>query len=524
MDDVTEFNRQDRQARKGKLLVAIGVLLLVPYLYAFSLQDLRAHTGEFELAFFAAFALYVAAVVIVLRDDSDASRTLAPHASAGVTHHASRFTLYVLRFTLYISRFAHHAHRASLPLIFFFAIIFNAILIFTPPTLSDDMYRYVWDGRLQAHQINPYAHSPSAPQLENLRDDAVWTQINRKDAVTVYPAGAELAYAAIWRVVPDNVRWFQIVMAAGNILAGILLVMLLRAFGRPATWVLIYLWHPLVIFETAHAAHVDGLVLPLLVTAWLARAKGRDGWVGVFLGAATALKFYPVLLLPALWRWRDDQGRMRPAWRMPLAFAATFALTYAPYLSQGLGVVGFLPQYLNERFNMGLASVVADLIEKPPAPIFQAISHAVNGSASQIVNLLMFAALALIGLVMILRPAPNAEQAIRRCIWMIGAFTLLTQNLFPWYMLWLVPLLALFVRPGKLGFAFDAWTGWFVFSGLIALAYTFFMAWRPVVWALSLEFVPLYLFLILPPAWNWFARFRARIPILERQNIFERNA
>ncbi len=512
MDDVTEFNRQDRQARKGKLLVAIGVLLLVPYLYAFSLQDLRAHTGEFELAFFAAFALYAIAVMIVLRDNSDTTH---------LTHHASRITLYALRFTLYISRFTHHA---SLPLIFFFAIIFNSILIFTPPTLSDDMYRYVWDGRVQTQQINPYAYPPSASQLENLRDDVVWPQLNRKDAVTVYPAGAELAYVAIWRIVPDNVRWFQIVMAVGNILAGILLVMLLRAFGKPATWVLIYLWHPLVIFETAHAAHVDGLVLLLLVAAWLARAKGRDGWVGVFLGAAAALKFYPALLLPVIWRWRDDQGRLRPAWQMPLAFTATFALTYVPFLSQGLGVVGFLPQYLNERFNMGLASVVADLIEKPPAPIFQAISHAVNGSASQIVNLLMFAALALIGLVMILRPAPNAEQAIRRCLWMIGAFTLLTQNLFPWYVLWLVPLLALFVRPGKLGFAFDAWSGWFAFSGLIALAYTFFIAWRPLVWALSLEFVPLYLFLILPPAWNWFARFRARIPTLERQNIFERHA
>ncbi|MBI5301046.1 MAG: DUF2029 domain-containing protein [Chloroflexi bacterium] len=509
MADVMEINHDARQARQGKILIAIGILSLVPYLYALSLQDLRAHTVEFEGAFFAAFALYVAAVVIVLRDDSDASRTLASRAhlpwraapgSTGATNHG------------------------SLLIIFAFAIIFNVVLIFTPPTLSDDMYRYVWDGRVQAQRINPYAYPPNAAHLENLRDDVVWQQINRKDAVTVYPAGAELAYAAIWRIVPDNVRWFQIVMAAGNILAGVLLVLLLRALGKPDHWVLIYVWHPLVIFETAHAAHVDGLVLPLLVAAWLARAKGRDVWVGVFLGAATALKLYPALLLPALWRWRDDQGRLRAAWQMPFAFAATFALIYVPYLSQGSGVIGFLPQYLNERFNIGLAGIVTDLIEKPPAPIFQAVAHAVNGSASPIVNLLMFAALALIGLVMLLRPAPDAEQAIRRSIWLIGAFTLLTQNLFPWYMLWLVPLLALFVRPGKLGLAFDAWTGWFVFSGLVALAYTFFIVWRPVAWALSLEFIPLYLFLILPSAWNWFKRFRARIPILERQKIFERNA
>jgi alpha-1,6-mannosyltransferase len=453
-------------------LIGLGILLLIPYLYAYRLQDLRKNTVEFEFAFFAAFALYALAVVIVLRTE-DHTLPAAPRL-------------------------------LPLVIIFAFAILFNAILIFTPPTLSDDMYRYVWDGRVQAQQINPYAFPPDAPELETLRDDAISSHINRPSVVTVYPAGAELAFAALWRIVPDSARWFQVAMAAGNILAGAFLMLLLRALGKPAGWVLIYLWNPLVIFETAHAAHIDGLVLPLLVAAWLARAKGRDAWVGIFLGAATALKFYPALLLPALWRWRDDQGKWRPAWQMPLAFAATLAVTYVPYLSQGSGVIGFLPNYLNERFNMGLASIVTDLIEKPPAPIFQTISQWANGSGPHVVNLLMFAALGIIALVCVLHPAPNSEQAIRRSIWPIGAFTLLSQNLFPWYMLWLVPLLALFVRPGKFGLAFDAWTGWFLFTGLVALAYTFFITWTPVTWALLVEFVPLYAILL-------FAQFRALV-------------
>ena len=475
---------------KSIRLIALGILSLIPYLVALRLQDLRQNTVGFELAFIAAFAVYVVAVVLILRENN-ASPSL-------VTRHVS--------------------------LVFAFAILFNAILVFTPPTLSDDMYRYVWDGRVQAHGINPYAYPPGAPQLDNLRDPTISVHINRPDAVTVYPAGAELAYAAIWRVVPDNVRWFQIVMAAGNILAGVLLVGLLRALGKPAHWVLIYLWNPLVIFETAHSAHVDGLVLPLLVAAWLARAKGRDGWVGVFLGAAATLKLYPALLLPALWRARDDRESLRPAWQMPLAFAATFAATYIPYLSQGAGVVGFLPQYFNERFNMSLAGVVTDLIERPPAPIFQAISRWAGGSGAHVVTLLLLGTLAIIGLACVLRPAANAEQAIRRSIWLIGAFTLLSQNLFPWYMLWLAPLLALFVRPGKFGLAFDAWTGWFLYSGLVALAYTFFIAWTPVAWAQWLEFTPLYAFLILPWLLNLFTRVRAHVGAFERSNVFERNA
>ncbi len=439
-------------------LIWLGALSLIPYGAAFYLQDLRAHTVEFEWAFLSAFALYAIAVLIVLPAD-------------------------------------HHAPR--LAFIFGWAILFRALLIFTPPTLSDDMYRYVWDGRVQAHGINPYAFPPNAPQLEFLRDDAVWQHVNRKEAVTVYPAGAEIAYAVLWRIAPDNVRWFQIVMAGADVLAGGLLVLLLRALKLPDARVLIYLWNPLVIFETAHAAHVDGLVLPLLVAAFLARAKHRAGLTGALLGFATALKLYPVILLPALWRPRDDSGRWHMAWQKPLAFAIAFALPYIPYLGQGVGVMGYLPHYFAERFNMGIAGIITELIEHPPAPVFVALASSVDGSAPRIVNGLLGAALLVVSVALLVRPARDATDALRRCLVPIGAFTLLTQNLFPWYMLWLVPLLALFLQHGRYGLQFDAWTGWFAFTGLVALAYTFFIDWQPLTWAWLLEFVPLYAILVI---------------------------
>ncbi len=84
----------------------------------------------------------------------------------------------------------------------------------------------------------------------------------------------------------------------------------------------------------------------------------------------------------------------------------------------------------------------------------------------------------------------HREGAVRRSIWLIGAFTLLTQNLFSWYMLWLLPLLALFLKPGcLLGVRADAWTGWRLFCGLVALSYTFFIGWRPVLSALLAQAV-----------------------------------
>jgi hypothetical protein len=334
---------------------------------------------------------------------------------------------------------------------------------------------------VQAQGVSPYLYPPNAPELAGLRDDAVWKFINRKSAVPVYPPAAEMAFALLWRIWPDSVRWFQVAMATGGLVAGGLLVGLLRALGRPPARVLIYLWSPLLAFETAHAAHVDGLVLPLLVGAWWARTQERDGIVGILLGLATATKFYPALLLPALWRPNHPQGR----WRLLLAFVVTITVCYVPYLiTSGIQVIGFLPKYFGERFNMGLAGLLI--------PLFTDIGVDLNRGNF----VLTLGVLAVIGLAMVLRPAADGETAVRRCVWLIGAFTLLTQNLFSWYMLWLLPLLALFLRPGQLlGLRADAWTGWWLFCGLVALSYTFFIRWRPVPLASWAQFVPLYAFL-----------------------------
>ena len=223
-----------------------------------------------------------------------------------------------------------------------------------------------------------------------------------------------------------------------DLLAGVLLLFLLRALGRSPLAVLIYLWNPLVIFEVAHSAHVDALVLPLLAAAFLARLKGRPVLTGLLLGLAASMKLFPVLLVPALWQWKDDRppghGRThRSAWAMPLGFLVAFGLTYLPYLSIGTAVLGFLPFYFHQAFNFLTAVPIYILV-------FQA-----GGPPELVINALIVAVLLAIYLVFLFRPAADAETALRRCLWPIGAYSLLTINLYPWYLLWLVPLLAIFL-------------------------------------------------------------------------------
>ncbi len=438
--------------RSAKWLLAIlGLLLIAIYIGALKLGDLRKHTIEFEWLFLSAFALYGVACFISLR--------------------------------------AEQLDRRTLFGIFATVTLMQSVLIFSRPTLTDDMYRYVWDGRVQAQDLSPYRYPPNAAQLVYLRDKEIYPSINRKPVVTVYPPAAELSYLVLWRIWPDNVHWFQAAMAAGGLFAGILLMGLLKDLGYSPARALIFLWSPLLVFETAHAAHIDGFVLPLLVGAWWARAREKDALTGFLLGAATALKFYPALLLPFLWRPQESKGR----WIMPLMFATAIFIFYAPYvLTSETSVLGYLPHYFKETFNIG--------------PLVSLLNHFLDwvhlNLRYRLIGLSLSTILAIASWC-VFHPAPDAQTALRRCIWPIGIVSLFSQDLFPWYMLWLLPLIAIFLQPSGIKIKIlalprlDAWAGWWLFCGLVGLSYTFFIKWKPVTIAIQLEFLPLYLILVI---------------------------
>ena len=94
------------------------------------------------------------------------------------------------------------------------------------------MYRYIWDGRVQANGINPYRYPSNSPALAYLRDPDIWPHLNRPAAVTVYPPGAEALFAVLWRLVPDSILIFKLAMIGCELLCGGLLITLLRNWAN----------------------------------------------------------------------------------------------------------------------------------------------------------------------------------------------------------------------------------------------------------------------------------------------------
>ncbi len=268
---------------------------------------------------------------------------LPGHASPELTHVVLlQSAVYALGVLLLVKgRLVRPGHeREALLLILGLGLALRiAALFYADP--NSDIFRYVWDGRVQNDGINPYRYLPVDPALAHLRDAAIYPYINRADyAHTIYPPAAQLFFAFAARV-HDSMIAMKALLVACECAAVAGILWLLRRHGRPLTWVLIYAWHPLALWEFSGNGHLDAIALPLVVLAWIAAERRATFWSGAALAAATLVKYYPIVVAPGLHRRRD--------WKAPLGFLLTAALLYLPYLSAGSGLLGFMPGYAKEE-------------------------------------------------------------------------------------------------------------------------------------------------------------------------------
>ncbi|MGH7325983.1 MAG: hypothetical protein ACREJ9_15260, partial [Candidatus Rokuibacteriota bacterium] len=151
---------------------------------------------------------------------------------------AGLFALYLGAVWLTVGRGGED--RVVLGLVLGFGLLFRVAVLPTPVVLSSDVYRYLWDGRVQRAGISPYRYPPAASELAHLRDDVIHPNINRPTKPTVYPPGAQILFAAVTTVFPDSLLGWRLFLLGCEIATGVLLLRLLRRMGRPAGTMIVY--------------------------------------------------------------------------------------------------------------------------------------------------------------------------------------------------------------------------------------------------------------------------------------------
>jgi alpha-1,6-mannosyltransferase len=348
--------------------------------------------------------------------------------------------LYALAFAAYVAalRVARGLSSRGLQLALAAAIAWRLALAFAPPLLSDDVYRSVWEGRVQVHGHNPYEwrNRPESDRLAHLRDE-VWRRVNHKEYTAIYPPLWQLAARGV-SAVHDSVTAMKLFLVCCELLALAALGALLRRRGQPRERVLVMAWSPLAIVEVAGCGHNDVFAIAFLVLSllWLDEGRPLRSALAAALGAQA--KVLPGLVA-ASWARRYRFVHVLAAVLLALAL-------FLPYRWAGPGLWMSLGKYGQFwRFNESVFALL----------------DALTGSHEHAVRL----GLVLLGM-LALALAVRRVDATTAGLAVVAGWLLLTPNVLPSYAVWLLPWLVLRDAPPLL-----------LFTATVQLAYLVYPAW-----------------------------------------------
>jgi hypothetical protein len=405
-----------------------------------------------------ASALAAAALYAVLAGSGD----LKTHLALYLVSHALLLVLMLLAW-----RAVGTAGPAAFRVMLVAAVAFRLIAAAGPASLSDDVYRYVWDGRVQAAGHHPYRYAPADPLRQALRDASIYPRINHPEIPTIYPPLAELVFAAL-AFARAGVTGFKVAFALFDVGVVFALLALLKQLGLPRHRVVLYAWNPLAVVEVAGSGHVEplGILLVVLGLAWIAERKALRA--GASLGGAIQAKFLPLILVFGFVRRMKIGG--------VLAMLAMVAVTVAPYAGRGPWLPPGLVAYARhwEHGAVLFAGVRAFFESVDAAPhVKSIISWAQSrwgGAETGVWDVLYRSVwpgelaritVAVIALawaaIQAFRRQPSAAHEARL---VLGGAVLLSPTLHPWYVLWLLPLAAA-----------EAAGGWLLLGALVPLQY-----------------------------------------------------
>ncbi len=308
------------------------------------------------------------------------------------------------------------------------AILFRLLFLWLPPVLSDDAFRYVWDGLVQANGINPFAHRPADAELAFLHSEPVYAHLNSSTYYTVYPPLSQVLFriGALFYDAGWPVAYYAIKALLAGCELGALWLLSRRVGPR---FLMLYAWNPLVILAAAGQAHTEAAVVLFLVAAWMLAQRSRGGLAAAALTAAGLIKLYPFVLLPLLWR--------RFGWRSVWPAGLTIAVVSWPYVHPDAvtNILASLDLYVRYfEFNAGFYYGVKKIF---------AIATGDDWS-KQLGPALRWLFLASLPVIFYL-DARLSWPIRRSMVAVVGVFFVCSTTIHPWYLL---PLLAL-AAPAK---------------------------------------------------------------------------
>lgn len=501
-------------------LAIVGVGLVVAYallgadMTARSFRDWQQDMQPFWLAAVVVLVLCTTAFIVVLRE---APRARAPHGAEETAAHAGR----------------RLAMTVTLVLI---TIAMRLVLVPAPPRLSDDVYRYVFEGQATTMGINPYRVAPIDDEAEPVRavfaalaleqanpeaatqaamepgayphglggvhEASTFDRVNHPHVPAIYQPTAQGVFAGVAWLSP-TVMAFKFAFVLFDLVFVACCAWLCHAWFGRAWLALIVGWHPLLVIEIAGSGHLDALPLCLLAIAFVAHERGhaRSAVVAVVLAGAT--KFLPFAILPIM--------LARTKWRHASLALLVLAALYAPFLAGDPALADIATAIGQGRLDGAVEGVrslcVIDALRNYSAhftfnalPVDLAVMGIGNaGAGVDDARLAVRGALVVAYIVVLAIAIRRRWSPLRFGLWASALVLFMSPVFYPWYALWFLPYLLTRFRPA-----------WLYFSGAVLLAYANLPLyhergqWQAPLWAMLVQYAPLLILLPLPfrPLWR----------------------
>jgi alpha-1,6-mannosyltransferase len=424
----------------------------------------------------------------------------------------------------------HPGDRGIFWTIIVFGLLFRAIILPSQQIQEDDVYRYMWDGKVFANGINPFEYAPAevhnfkALRIQNpesyyeiyvernereleLLDALKWEspqsvrfleRVNHPEVPTIYPPMAQFVFRLVHQLKPDSIVAVRLGFLFFDVMALVFIVGILSRLGLDKAGCMIYFWSPLIIKETFNSTHLDIIGISLLCGSIYFLIGQRHTLATLFLAFSFLGKLYPIILLPLYLQAcyeKNVQERKSP-WpgflKNSFLFFGVILLGYLPFMGIGLQMFEGLKAFT--LYWQSNDSIFAILVF-----IFKAVS----GDSANLMILsnplpiflskvtVAFVLTGVLGWLLYKRTSLTLQpvEFVRGLFWIMALVFLLSPVQNSWYLCWVVPFMCIFPQ-----------RSWIVLTGLVGLYYLDFyfdyqemQAFSP--WIPWVEYLPFYFLL-----------------------------